>query len=99
MVFDWDFKNELCYMQDLECGGVYIQPEEVEKLEVSGETGYYEITDDFRSGKYIKMNIWRREYLDTDTNRWQYTRAMRVTFTDEFMRNGKLDAWSEECYN
>lgn len=105
LIPDVDFATEVSYFHDfLGCGQILIKPEDVETVEVifSGEEDAQDITDEFKRGRYTEMNIWRRMCFDNESgkpqwNSWLYFSWMKVVFTDEFMKGGKLFGHSQGC--
>ena len=99
VVFDRNLNIEISNNRDFECGGYYLNPEDIVKLEAkdSGGGDWVDITTQFLDGTYINVNLWRFMYVETPGNYWHYASAFRVTFTDEALQTLVFNAHQEGC--
>ena len=104
VVFDRRFQLEVGYFYDFYCGNIYVNPEDVESVVVVKEEQDVDITEEFKSGLYINLNVWGLMYENTEkelgmAGRFVSCDSIEVTFTDEFMKGGKLYGHSVSCMN
>ena len=99
VTFDRRLNIEISNNTDFECGGYYLSAEDTVKLEAQNyNTGEWtDITEQFRSGAYTSVNLWRLSYMDTNGYYYRDVRAFRVTFTERALKTLVLNGYINGC--